>query len=615
MKMIQVERPKKKRESLALSGALNNSRTKKQPKSPSIGSKVGGYTLVERVGAGGFGEVFRGEKNGGVAAFKFPHDRLDPSVVKSLRNEAKAAKRLDHPNIVVPEKVVDARTGLYLQMPYVDAEPLDVTVERSAYECLDIIENIGTTLAYAHSQGVVHQDVKPENVLIDESGNVYIVDLGLARVKKEQEVKQSMETNRRSLTGPVGGTLDYMSPEQKNGGEVDQRADVYGLAVLLYKMLTKGKSPAGSVKKELMRHDVPEHIAQTIADGGITQKEDRYSSINEFLSNLAEPDENLGIRIEGTSGWWVNAFMNSPRQGFAFFKYRNKDFNLQIQYAYHGDDCRQVTIEGTDLDSVHGGRDPSNNVHLGIFWERSGKKATAQEEILKYKEILEELPRQFESNGLKVDFENGIERILKTAEKLAEEEVIVEDIPEEKPSYLSKVWKSAAQIAGLASLSLASVVGSISIPITQGIPETDKSAEALGAVLLVSAVCLVGSGLTAILPWRNLCENYRKHIDTKSRDVNPKFAYGHREFYLTPEQREMLGRTGGLEDHFSDYLLYRNKDGECFYILKDENKRVYLTERDFIKLGKVEKVEGLKKFILKSRYHQEINGGFADWDL
>jgi len=428
--------PKKKtvEKSLALSGTLDKSRTAEttsQPEHPRIGTKVGGYTLVEKVGAGGFGEVLRGErqtkKGVEVAAFKFPHDPLDAKIVRSLRQEAKAAQRLDNPNIVGPEKVVNAKSGLYLQMPYVDAECLDVTEPRAVHECLSLAQKIGKLLAYAHEKGVVHQDTKPENILIDADGKVHLLDFGLARVKKEQEVKLSQETSRPrslSLTGPIGGTLDYLSPEQKNGDKVDHRADIYGLAVLLYKMLTKGGSPAGSVKKVLLRHDVPEQIAAAIEDGGITQLEDRYKTMEEFLSNITTPDEELGVTIEGTNGWWIQT-KNNPNSDVevAFLTYLGKNSKLELSYIVYKSNQRHFSgaKEGEKLLTIV---DKNCEVKFGNV-DKLEMEFDDEEEILKYKDILKELPRKFKYKGVEVDLEDSIEQMLEFAEEEAERTVRV----------------------------------------------------------------------------------------------------------------------------------------------------------------------------------------------
>jgi serine/threonine protein kinase len=426
----KAAKKKVEQQSLELSEALDESRTtgkkQAQPEHPRIGTQVGGYTLVEKVGAGGFGEVLRGErqtrKGVQVAAFKFPHDPLDAKVVRSLRQEAKAAKKLDHPNIVGPEKVVNSRKGLYLQMPYVDAECLDITEPRAVHECVDLAQKIGRLLSYAHEKGVVHQDTKPENILIGANGDVHLVDFGLARVKKEQELKLSQETSRPrslSLTGPVGGTMDYMSPEQRNGDKVDHRADIYGLAVLLYKMLTRGGSPAGSVKKVLLRHDVPEQIATAIEDGGICQLEDRYKSIEEFLSNITTLDEEFGVPIEGTNGWWIlTETYPDGDADYAHLTYLGKDRRLNLLYMVRKEDSRgvlasDISKKGEKLLEII---DKNCKIKFGNI-DKIEMEFDDENEILKYRDILEELPINFKYKGMEVDLEDSIEELLEFAEE------------------------------------------------------------------------------------------------------------------------------------------------------------------------------------------------------
>ncbi|MBD3259188.1 protein kinase, partial [Candidatus Woesearchaeota archaeon] len=309
----EAEQPKTaaKEQSLELSGMLERTRTanidqREAEKDPIIGRKVGKFTLTERLGQGGFGVVYKAENNGTVVALKRPKDKLGQKAIDALMREANVTKRLKHPNIVGVEELVQDNGDVYLRLPYVDAKPLDVTAERSLNEKLKIVYKISKALEYAHSQGVTYQDIKPGNILVNEKGEVFIVDFGLAKAKKEHMQNSMCGQSVVSITGPIGGTLDYMSPEQRKGEDIDHRADVYGLSVLLYKLLSRGQSPGGSVGEELIEDGVSKGLAEVVAKGTKRDKNKRWDSINEFLKKLVMQKGFLGEKVEGTNGWYVS---------------------------------------------------------------------------------------------------------------------------------------------------------------------------------------------------------------------------------------------------------------------------------------------------------------------
>ncbi|MBW3017542.1 serine/threonine protein kinase, partial [Candidatus Woesearchaeota archaeon] len=236
---IVEETPKAVEQPLDLSGMLDRTRTvapgtKQIEKDPYIGRRVGEFTLTERLGEGGFGVVYKAnDGNGTVVALKRAREKLGEKAVKTLMREAVVTKRLNHPSIVCVEDLVQDNGNMYVKMPYVDAKPLEVNANRPVNECLNIVYKIGKALAHAHAQGVVHQDIKPGNILVNEKGDVYIVDFGLARAKNEQLQNTAGGASVLSVTGPIGGTIDYMSPEQRNGEQVDHRTDMYSLCALL----------------------------------------------------------------------------------------------------------------------------------------------------------------------------------------------------------------------------------------------------------------------------------------------------------------------------------------------------------------------------------------------
>ncbi|WP_372406950.1 Stk1 family PASTA domain-containing Ser/Thr kinase [Streptomyces luteireticuli] len=220
----------------------------------------GRYRIEARVAAGGMATVYRAldTRLDRVLAVKVMHPALaaDTAFVERFIREAKSAARLDHPNVV---GVYDQGTDgayVYLAMEYIAGCTLrDVLRERGALQpraALDIMEPVLAALGAAHRAGLVHRDMKPENVLIGDDGRVKVADFGLVR---------TVGTNSATNTGSILGTVSYLAPEQIEHGTADTRTDVYACGVVLYEMLTgtkphSGASPAQVLYQHLHR-DVP----------------------------------------------------------------------------------------------------------------------------------------------------------------------------------------------------------------------------------------------------------------------------------------------------------------------------------------------------------------------
>ncbi|MBW3012778.1 serine/threonine protein kinase [Candidatus Woesearchaeota archaeon] len=420
---IVEEKPKTVEQPLELSGMLDRTRTvapgtKQIEKDPYIGRRVGEFTLTERLGEGGFGVVYKAENNGTVVALKKAREKLGEGAVKTLLREAAVTKRLKHPSIVCVEDIVQDNGNMYVKMPYVDAKQLDVSAERTVNDCLNIVHNVGKALEYAHSQKVVHQDVKPGNVLVNEKGEVFIVDFGLARAKHEQEIKRSGADTQRSVTfsGPIGGTLDYMSPEQRKGENVDHRADIYGLSVLLYKLLTKGQSPAGSVEEELVEQGISEKLAKIVAKG-MAQKKKRWSSMDEFLTELLEQNEFLGKKVEGTEGWHIASYKEKTH----------------LKYNVEGFPCLRIGYENPSKLYIMGW-DSRLRSHFAVLGSIDGKDIRASKTLHDYENRLMTLPEKIEYAGVEVDLKDNINMLLDAAAKKANSK--------ENPGILKRMGKA-----------------------------------------------------------------------------------------------------------------------------------------------------------------------------
>src|SRR3954467_5733013 len=203
-----------------------------------IGTLIGErFRLDEKVGAGGMSSVYRAfdptlER---WVAIKLMHRDIstDPDQLERFRREARAVASLNHPHIVTVIDAGEDEGAPYIVFEYVDGETLKDRIRRIGRlpvpEAVAYAIEIGRALSCAHSNRLVHRDVKPQNVLIDGEGRAKVTDFGIAR---------SLEAQGLTATGRVLGTTDYVSPEQALGHQVSEQSDVYSLGVCLYEMLT-----------------------------------------------------------------------------------------------------------------------------------------------------------------------------------------------------------------------------------------------------------------------------------------------------------------------------------------------------------------------------------------
>jgi serine/threonine protein kinase len=206
------------------------------------GSRFGGYEVLQALGSGGMGMVYRArdltlER---VVALKVlaPELSKDPSFVQRFLKEARAVARLNHPNIVQIYNFGCVESVYYLAMEYVDGDSLGHHLKSRHYteaEAIRIVRQVLKPLAVAHAEGLVHRDIKPDNLMLTSRGELKLVDLGIAkRIDEDQSL---------TLTGQSIGTPHYISPEQIRGQkDIDARADIYSLGATFYHLVT-GHTP------------------------------------------------------------------------------------------------------------------------------------------------------------------------------------------------------------------------------------------------------------------------------------------------------------------------------------------------------------------------------------
>ena len=272
--------------------------------------KIDKYEIVREIGLGGMGKVYEARDSvlGRIVAIKLMLEaqHLDEEMRARFYREAQAAGNLKHPNVVTIHDLAEENGVPYIVMEYLEGndlkELLDKPESLSSTERLSVAAQVAKGLAYAHQNGIVHRDIKPDNIRVLEDGQAKIMDFGIAHIPSSEITK----------SGLTVGTWDYMSPEQITGEKIDRRTDIWSLGVIIYEMLAARRpfeceSVATLVYKiahqeppsfESLGVDVPGPLAAVVLKALARSPGDRYQDAGELGTDLERHVSALSTEID-----------------------------------------------------------------------------------------------------------------------------------------------------------------------------------------------------------------------------------------------------------------------------------------------------------------------------
>src|SRR5213082_1100247 len=276
-----------------------------------VGNVFGHYRIESLIGVGGMGEVYlaRDERLGRKAALKLLPDRLttDVTQLSRFKNEARSASALNHPNILTVYEIGTEGNRHFIATEFIEGITLRASLTRermNLHDALEIAVQVASALAAAHQTGVVHRDMKPENIMLRPDGYVKVLDFGIAKLTEPRPVPDLDEVGTTAVlqtrAGLVLGTARYMSPEQTRGQTVDARSDIWSLGVVIYEMIAgippfHGETPSDCIASILTTEpaplsgvlpEVPLKLESILQKALRKNRDERYLTIKEMLADL-----------------------------------------------------------------------------------------------------------------------------------------------------------------------------------------------------------------------------------------------------------------------------------------------------------------------------------------
>lgn len=303
------------------------------------GTKLGRYEIRAQIGAGGMGDVYRAqdrELDRTVAVKILPDDvAADQQRLQRFIQEARAVSALNHPHILTIHEVGTSGTIRFIATEFVDGETLRHRID-SGIKLLDILDiaiQVSGALAAAHEAGIIHRDIKPDNIMVRRDGYIKLLDFGLAKLVVSASSAGDAEAETMAMintsAGAIIGTTRYMSPEQAKGIAVDARTDLWSLGAILYEMVTRhppfvGETPTETISLILQRDppaletyisDVPVELERIIAKALTKNRDERYQTARELLADLRTLKRKLEVsaEISGTAPPELHANVSTDR--------------------------------------------------------------------------------------------------------------------------------------------------------------------------------------------------------------------------------------------------------------------------------------------------------------
>jgi eukaryotic-like serine/threonine-protein kinase len=277
-----------------------------------IGQTISHYRIIEQLGAGGMGIVFKAQDSRleRAVALKFLPEKLaqQPQALERFRREARAASALNHPGICTIYDIGEQDGQAFIAMEFIDGETLRSHIHGKALPVEEVLElgiQIADALEAAHAQGIIHRDVKPANIFLTKRGNAKVLDFGLAKLVRKGVAGADGDSggesqSSTSIEGMISGTPSYMSPEQIRGDDLDPRTDIFSLGLVLYEMATGrqafgGATPGATIEAVLTKPpstvravnpEIPPSLEEIINKALQKDREQRYQRAADLRADL-----------------------------------------------------------------------------------------------------------------------------------------------------------------------------------------------------------------------------------------------------------------------------------------------------------------------------------------
>jgi serine/threonine-protein kinase len=305
-----------------------------------VGAKLGRYEIRSQIGAGGMGEVYLAQDTmlDRQVALKIlpPELAEDKDRMSRFVREARFASALNHPNIITIHEIGEIDGTHFITTEYIEGETLKTRLEKESLTLKAILEialQVASALDAAHRAGIVHRDIKPDNIMVRNDGIVKVLDFGLVKLTVPNRSDVDTEGQTKILVNTredvIMGTVGYMSPEQARGQETDARTDLWSLGCVLYEMLTRQQPFQGETMTDVLanivirepasilayRSDAPAELERIVAKAVRKTRDERYQSAKELFSDLQQLQTRLLVEAEiirSGSGERIAQFQPSP---------------------------------------------------------------------------------------------------------------------------------------------------------------------------------------------------------------------------------------------------------------------------------------------------------------